>query len=103
MVLDPKHRGDLVVGKGYRTLVVAAKHRAIRTQRWKLVYIPLADGVRYQLFDIKADPHCTRNVAKKHPRVTARLANRLVRWMRGAPGSVQVGDYVLPGQGGRAP
>lgn len=101
--LDRKRRGDLVLNPSYRTLVMAAKHRAIRTQRWKLIYVPLTSGVRYQLFDVKVDPHCTRDVAKQHPRVTGRLAIRLRRWMRGELGSLQVGDYVLPGPRGKAP
>jgi arylsulfatase A-like enzyme len=101
--LDEKRRGDLVLRERYRSLVLAAKHRAIRTGRWKLIYVPLVDGVRYQLFDVKSDPNCTRNVAKRHPRVTARLAKRLRRWMRGEAGSLQVGDYVLPGPGGKKP
>jgi arylsulfatase A-like enzyme len=101
--LDQKRRGDLVLNPRYETLVVAAKHRAIRTRRWKLIYVPLASGVRHQLFDVQADPHCTRDVAAKHPAVTKRLVTRLRRWMRGAPGSLRVGDWVLPGQGGLTP
>lgn len=101
--LDEKRGGDLVVNPRYETLVLAAKHRAIRTQRWKLVYVPLVHGVRHLLFDVAADPHCTRDVAAKHPKVTSRLAARLRRWMRGAPGSIRVGDYVLPGPTGAKP
>ncbi len=95
VVLDTKRGGDLVVASKYEKRVVAAKHRAIRTARWKLVYVPLVQGVRHLLFDVKADPHCTRNVAANHPKVRARLAKRLQRWMLGAPGAVRVGDYVL--------
>ena len=46
--LDQKRRGDLVLSPRYATLVVAAKHRAIRTDRWKLIYVPLTHGVRHQ-------------------------------------------------------
>ncbi len=101
--LDEKRRGDLVLNDRYRSIVVAAKHRAIRTGRWKLIYVPLVQGVRHLLFDVKVDPNCTRNVAASHPQVTARLAKRLARWMRGEPGSMQVGDYVLPGPQGKKP
>jgi len=101
--LDRKRRGDLVLNPRYRTLVIASKHRAIRTRRWKLIYVPLVHGVRYQLFDVKIDPNCTRDVAKQHPEVTTRLAKRLRRWMRGELGSLQVGGYVLPGPVGEAP
>ncbi len=99
VTMDEKHQGDLVLNPQYETLVVAAKHRAIRTNRWKLIYVPLASRVRYLLYDLKRDPDCTRDVARKHPEVVTRLSRRLTRWMRRAPGALQVGRYVLPGQG----
>ncbi len=95
VVLDTKRGGDLVLDPRYEELVVVAKHRAIRTRRWKLVYVPLSTGVQHLLFDLEADPFCARDVARAHPKVAARLARRLTQWMLGEPGSLRVGDYVL--------
>lgn len=101
VTLDEAHQRDLVLSPRYATRVVAAKHRAIRTRRWKLLYVPLVDRVRTLLYDVQHDPLCQRDVARAHPKVARRLADRLRRWILREPGSQRVGDWVLPGPRGR--
>lgn len=52
---------------------VAEKHRMIRTPDWKLIFIPRPNGGNYRLFDLRADPEETTDVAARHPDVVARL------------------------------
>ncbi|MDY0000316.1 MAG: sulfatase [Polyangia bacterium] len=101
--MDEKRNGDLVLSPQYEELVVAAKHRAIRTKDWTLVYVPLRAGVRTMLYDMRQDPLCQRDVSALHPEMTQRLARRLMGWMREERGSLQVGSYVLPGKSGGEP
>lgn len=54
--------------------------RMIRTDRWKLIRYPQAD--RWQLFDLQADPHETKNLAAdpKHHQTFKRLREQLQTW-----------------------
>jgi arylsulfatase A-like enzyme len=97
VTLDQKRGGDLVLNPEYERMVVAAKHRALRTRDWKLVYVPLPDRVRTFLYDVRRDPFCVTDVSARHPEVARALIARLTAWMRGEPGSIEVGPYVLPG------
>jgi arylsulfatase A-like enzyme len=96
--IDRVHDDDIVVKKEFRDLIGLAKHRAIRTPEWKLVYMPLRDGVRYQLFDLKHDPEQKVDVADKHPEVLKELRENLLAWMLAQPGTVLRRDFVIPEQ-----
>ena len=63
--------------------------RMVRGPRWKLIYYPKID--RWQLFDLKQDPHELHNVAQQpaHATTLHRLQQQLVAWQRG------VGDDLL--------
>jgi|GEM_PF-3196417 len=56
---------------------IAGKHRMVRTAEWKLVHIPTAEGGEDRLFDLRADPGESVNVAEQHPDVVAALRARL--------------------------
>jgi arylsulfatase A-like enzyme len=94
--LDAAHDDDIVLKREYHDIVDVAKHRAIRTPEWKLLYIPLRDGVRYQLFDLKHDPEQLVDVAAQHPDVVKELRENLLAWMLSEPGVVMRRDFVLP-------
>lgn len=71
-VLRPEHEERLV----------AAKQRCLRTERWKLVCTPAADGSRrFRLHHLPGDPHCERDVAAERPEVLAPMRRALERWM----------------------
>jgi arylsulfatase A-like enzyme len=96
--LDRAHDDDIVVKSEFRELIYLAKHRAIRTPEWKLIYMPLREGVRYQLFDLKADPEQRVDVADKHPAVVKELRENLLAWMLAQPGVIMRRDFILPEQ-----
>jgi len=94
--VDPVHDDDVVLKREWRDLVNVAKHRAIRTREWKLIYLPLREGVRYELFDLKRDPEQLVDVAAQHPAVVRELRENLLAWMLSEPGVVMRRDFILP-------
>jgi arylsulfatase A-like enzyme len=58
------------------------KQRMIRTDRWKLIHYPHLD--RYQLFDLKADPLETKDLAgdAASKAVLDELKSKLLAWQR---------------------
>jgi arylsulfatase A-like enzyme len=54
---DPQDRFQLVLKTRYEDIEVEAKHRMLRRGSSKLIYVPISNGVRWQLYDMEADPH----------------------------------------------
>lgn len=73
--------GTLAIKAEYRDIVLLAKDRMVRDGRWKLVYQPLETGCRLALYDVVADPGCTRDLVRDHPLEVARLWAELREWM----------------------
>lgn len=76
-----KALGTLAIKPEFQQIIVDAKDRMIRTNRWKLVYQPLKQGTLFQLFDIINDPQCHSNVATSHPEIFDTLRAQLISWM----------------------
>jgi arylsulfatase A-like enzyme len=96
MDIDAKGGYTITVKKKYQDLVIAAKHRCIITDRWKLIYKPLRQGVQLELYDVRKDPLNQHNLASSHQKVVERLWPRLRDWMLKDKNAVLRGDYVLP-------
>ncbi len=79
-----------------RPLTIVARHRMVRDERWKLLYVPTRTGVRWMLFDTVADPGETQDVAAAHADVVARLQGELWSWMRQDPAMTERGGYLVP-------
>jgi arylsulfatase A-like enzyme len=94
--VDTQHGDELVLQKAMRPLTLVAKHRMVRDERWKLVYVPARAGVRWLLYDTEADPGETVDVATAHPDVLARLQGELWSWMRLDADMTERGGYLVP-------
>jgi arylsulfatase A-like enzyme len=94
--VDTQHGDELVLQKAMRPLTIVAKHRMVRDDRWKLVYVPARTGVRWLLYDTQADPGETQDVAAAHPDVLARLQGELWSWMRLDADMTERGGYLVP-------
>jgi arylsulfatase A-like enzyme len=99
--VDADHHNEVVLKKEMRDLVLVAKHRMVRDERYKLIYVPTRSGVRYMLFDTQEDPGETRDVAREHPAEVLRLKGELWRWMLADTNMVEQRGYLLP-RGGSA-
>ena len=94
--VDVDAGGELVARADLEPLLVTAKHRMVRDERFKLVYAPTRAGTKWLLFDTEQDPLETRDVAKQNPEVVARLSRELWRWMLEDPGMQREGDMLVP-------
>lgn len=80
-----KSTGTMSIKAQYREQVYRAKDRMIRLGRWKLVYQPLKNHVRYQLFDLVSDPQCRHDCFADEPVMAGTLRQRLLDWMSDDP------------------
>ncbi len=101
--VDTQHGDELVLQKAMRPLTIVAKHRMVRDERYKLVYVPTRTGVRWLLYDTRDDPGEEQDVAAAHPDVDARLQGELWAWMRADPDMTERGGYLVPREGEPAP
>jgi arylsulfatase A-like enzyme len=90
---------NIVIQRRMLELTTVARHRMVRDERWKLVYVPTRKGVRYMLFDTRSDPNEVRDVAAAMPAELERLKAELWRWMLADSRMVKQGDYIVPRQG----
>lgn len=56
-----------------RQQVIAAKDRALRAGKWKLVRLALKGKPRWVLYNVESDPDCTRDVSLEFPEVATSL------------------------------
>lgn len=73
MEVPNRETGTLAIKSQYQQVVLDAKDRMIRRERWKLVYQPLETGYVLRLFDLEADPACQNDVSLKYPEVRSEL------------------------------
>jgi len=91
---------EIVLKYQYRDLVEMAKHRVVRTNDYKLIYMPTRAGVEYELYDVKKDPMEDHNLADKLPEVRDRLKGELFDWFTHTGDVIIKNDFMIPNPGG---
>jgi arylsulfatase A-like enzyme len=95
--------GTLAVKPEFKEVIDRARDRMVVNNRWKLTYMPLKNGVHYQLFDLDCDPESRTHVSARHPEVVAALRVQLDKWIAAGNGKVSqvftegyAGDRLVP-------
>ena len=88
--------GDIFIKPEWQDTIIAAKHRALRSGRWKLIYRPTRHGAEWMLYDLAADPDETHDVASAQPQVLAQLRKKLEAWMTADGRAVMRGGFAVP-------
>ena len=91
-----KKTGTLSLTPEYERVVIQAKDRMVRNDRWKLVYLPMKDRAVYWLFDIVEDPECRNDVYSKYPQIAEKLKEELISWMLQDPLFDWNGKHLVP-------
>jgi arylsulfatase A-like enzyme len=94
--IDSRHNAEIVLRKDMFPPTLMARHRMVRDERFKLVYIPTRLGVRYMLFDTVADPDEAVDVSATMPGEVARLKAELWSWMLKDPLMEQRDGFLVP-------
>lgn len=79
--IPDKRDGTMAIKAEYRDVIVAAKDRMVRTDRWKLVHQPMHAGVARKLFDLDSDPTCLHDVSALHPGVMAEMSALMEKFL----------------------
>jgi arylsulfatase A-like enzyme len=98
--LDSRHNAEIVLRKEMLPITLMARHRMVRDERWKLVYVPTRTGVKYVLFDTENDPHETKDVAAAQADVVNRMKTELWKWMLEDPLMEQKDGWLVPRHAG---
>jgi arylsulfatase A-like enzyme len=88
--------GDIFLRPEWQKTVTVAKHRSLRTDRWKLIYRPTRHGVDWLLYDIRKDPDERHEISAAYPEELARLKSDLLRFMTSDGSTVGRGGFVVP-------
>jgi arylsulfatase A-like enzyme len=101
--LDSRHNAEIVMRREMVPVTRMARHRMVRDDRWKLVYVPTRKGVKYMLFDTVADPGETQDLAASKPDEVTRLRTELWAWMLRDSQMEQMDGFLVPRLAGGTP
>ncbi len=59
---DQGGSNEMVLDNRYENIITTAKHRAIMTKDFKLIYMPTPEGVKFELYNRLLDPDNERNL-----------------------------------------
>jgi len=94
--IDTAYNNEVVIKEEYRPLIILAKHRMLRTEEYKLIYMPTRKGVIFELYDLKKDPFELKNIATEEPEKVNTLKRQLYTWILEDRNIKLVNDYFLP-------
>jgi arylsulfatase A-like enzyme len=59
---DQGRSNEMVLDDKFENMITIAKHRAIMTKEYKLIYMPTSEGVKFELYNRLLDPDNLRNL-----------------------------------------
>ncbi len=93
---DVDEHDDIALSSRYAELVTVAKHRALRSDRYKIIYRPTREGPRYSLFDVQRDPHELHDISTEQPAELSAMQAKLFQIIAQDPKVVIERGYILP-------
>jgi len=86
---------EIVLRDEWYNLTETAKHRMLIYGPWKIIYMPLHEGVEWELYNIEADPREEHDLAGQNPPELEVMKKRLFDFLQTRPGWNIMGDYFV--------
>lgn len=90
------YNGEVCVSHDYRNLTDIAKHRAVKSGDFKLIYMPTQHGIEYELYNTKKDPDERDNIFLSDRESAGRLKKILFDFAAEDSGAAEVNGYIIP-------
>lgn len=94
--IDNTYNNEVIIKPEYFNLTNIAKHRMIRTAKYKLIYVPVKEKVKYELYDMEKDPLELNDIASQNPGVVKELKDKLFNWMAKDKNCFWRNEYLVP-------
>jgi hypothetical protein len=79
--IDNTCNNEIVMKNEYEDLVNTAKHRMVDDGRYRLIYVPLKDRIKYELYDKENDKQFANDLSSKNPAKVTALKKKLFEFM----------------------
>lgn len=93
---EEHYHQEIVLKDEWRDFTEIAKDRMLIDAGWKVIYSPLPDGVKWELYDLNHDPGENHDLAAEQPLELGRLQYKLIAFLRTRPGWSFEGGYFVP-------
>ena len=94
--VDRAHGDQIVIRRSQETFAVAAKHRMLEWNNYRLLYLPTRQGPLFELYDRSTDPGFLKDVSAVHPEVVIKLKQALLPLLDADPLVERVGETLWP-------
>lgn len=78
--IDFTYKDEMVIKQKYQNPANTAKHRVIYCGRYKLIYVPLADGPVFELYDRVSDPDNEHDLSAARKDILNKMKDKFYRF-----------------------
>lgn len=87
---------EVYVSGRYKNLTKIARHRAIVSGNYKLIYMPTKNGIKYELYNIKTDPDERINIYSMDRNTAERMKRVFYKYVSADSGTNVINGYLVP-------
>jgi len=96
--VDFSFQDEVVIQQKYSNLIDGAKHRAIYSGPYKLIYLPLPDRVKFELYNHLEDSANLNDLSKSHKSILEEMKKRFYLFIEeeGQGNYIRKDDFLIP-------
>jgi arylsulfatase A-like enzyme len=96
--VDFNYKREGVIKQNYQNIITGSKYRAICSGDYKLIYMPMKDRVKFELYNIKNDKDNRDDLSEKELKILTDMKKKFYDYIykESSGNLIKSGDYVIP-------